>query len=37
MALEVVGIDNLNYDQKIKFKLIEKQGKQLAENIKLII
>lgn len=33
-ALQIVGLDNLNDNQKIEYEIIEKRGKKSAGNIK---
>jgi cold shock protein len=35
-ALEAAGLNDLSDNQKIEFEVIEKQGKQSAENISLM-
>ena len=33
-ALQIAGLDNLNDNQKIEYKIVEERGKKSASNIK---
>ena len=35
-ALQTAGLDNLNYNQKIEYEIIEEKGKKSTGNIKLV-
>ena len=35
-ALQTAGLDNLNDNQKIEYKIVEEKGKKSASNIRLI-
>ena len=35
-ALQTAGLDNLNDNQKIEYKIVEEKGKKSAGNIKLV-
>ena len=35
-AFQTIGLDNINYNQKVEYEIVEERGKKSACNIKLV-